>query len=520
MAGYHFSDDVLLRVFRVAMCDESRDTFKHGLQLLAVCRRWRQLALGTVYRSLFLAVHEKDNWTKYLPVRVRVETNLKLAAAAGAVHSVREIHIKLNCRRDTINGIRKAAEMLRAAATEWPGVWTLTIASQVHNSPQRVDEDARTGSLCAALARLLPGMRRLVYQRGNNMEHARGVFERLATITAGRLHDLECRGTAYPPPDDRFAQLRNAYFNCAGMERRLLPHIDTTRLVKLALYDASPWLAWAPFSNSNGSSLDIEFPALQFLCLEFWQAGDGHDRAGDRSDERVWRLHFPQLRSASINCQPDVCPSLGFLVLPRRMDRLRLRGPPALLSAFANVEMPAARQLHLYVAPGGTAEPRALAHVSRITAGAHLCDEALLSIGCNTMVVRPSDLACTGLTELSIAAPISVDAIVELLEILPRLSNLTLGNVDIGPGQNVLAVPEPSTHVPLNTSLQQLAICFDAGYRLTEQAAVVAKFLLLTIPSLERFSATNVLPEPVLAFAREYSQWYPHLTTVDIRCWS
>ncbi|KAJ2791816.1 hypothetical protein H4R21_006257, partial [Coemansia helicoidea] len=67
---------------------------------------------------------------------------------------------------------------------------------------------------------------------------------------------------------------------------------------------------------------------------------------------------------------------------------------------------------------------------------------------------------------------------------------------------------------PLNTSLQKLTLRFDNRSKSLD-AVAAAKYLLMRLPNLTLFSVAGVPVKPVHDFAREYSQFYPHLKNAE-----
>ncbi|KAJ1726772.1 hypothetical protein LPJ61_004970, partial [Coemansia biformis] len=85
--------------------------------------------------------------------------------------------------------------------------------------------------------------------------------------------------------------------------------------------------------------------------------------------------------------------------------------------------------------------------------------------------------------------------------------------------QYIISIPERMEHEPLSpldTNISELSITM---YQLPspEAGAMVAKYLLLKLPTLASLALGGFPEQPIVTFVGEYSHWYPHLATVDIQ---
>ncbi|KAJ1718103.1 hypothetical protein LPJ61_006856, partial [Coemansia biformis] len=130
------------------------------------------------------------------------------------------------------------------------------------------------------------------------------------------------------------------------------------------------------------------------------------------------------------------------------------------------------------------------------------------------MTFQPERITCTGLTRLLIDAPVSVDTMLDLIRRLPRLDALTLYDLLLDDIQADMSIPGSRAYnlaTPLNTKLRKLAINFSRERYPPDLAIPVAKYLLLSIPTLAVFFASQTPKIPILAFMNDYYKQYPHL---------
>ncbi|KAJ1718513.1 hypothetical protein LPJ61_006588 [Coemansia biformis] len=86
--------------------------------------------------------------------------------------------------------------------------------------------------------------------------------------------------------------------------------------------------------------------------------------------------------------------------------------------------------------------------------------------------------------------------------------------------QTDISVPEADNHAPVepyNTKLTGMAINYKKDKHLPDLAAAIAKHLLFKIPTLTKFFAHQTPVQLVHDFVETYSQYYPHLSSIEFR---
>ncbi|KAJ1726393.1 hypothetical protein LPJ61_005218 [Coemansia biformis] len=152
---------MLSLVLRAALSEnEDLDEFKDNLPLVAVCRRWRCLALPLICSNAHMWYDNEDMLTEssssasssydynssaedspdgyssedssaynssgYIET---AKTNLGLIASVGCVSFVKHVHIGASFTSGYIDTFRVTAKLMRNAATTWPGVNTLNVSA-------------------------------------------------------------------------------------------------------------------------------------------------------------------------------------------------------------------------------------------------------------------------------------------------------------------------------------------------------------------------------------------------------
>ncbi|KAJ2784319.1 hypothetical protein H4R18_001205 [Coemansia javaensis] len=492
-----------------------------SLPLLAVCQRWRCLALPAVYSTVFIKYYAEFNsdGSESSPEAFSVVTNLDLAISAGCLGVVRKVEIDVRCSANPFPGLGVAIQMLRAAAEEWRGPVSLGISlypeflafGRTGHAIAPYGDDIKQAS--AVLAAMLPRVRHMSFGGVRMDSIARELFGRLASLYADRLCAIDSQHPITVPRDCVFTQLRSV---CVARDSRVgyqLPRMDPAMLVKLELPGWPPEHSWAPFSMDGDSAL-INFPNLKLLdfqCYDIFAAEEPMERC---QDGRAWKLCFPKLQELRIDSVWNSCPLLEHAVLPAHMDAISIETPPALLQYVSGLSLPATRSLTIGINEGGEDGAAALATANRILNGARGSEERILNICDHALSVLPEAITCTLITQLTIAPAISVDTVLNLVQRLPSLTSLEVYTCLTDGAQADLSVPEPGSGYmvdPFETKMKKMYI---SGH---EQNALVAlaKYLLLRIPTLQTFGSLDIPERLIVAFVGAYLEQYPRLA--DIR---
>ncbi|KAJ2806534.1 hypothetical protein H4R21_000828 [Coemansia helicoidea] len=504
---------------------------KDNLPLLAVCRLWRRLAIPLVYSRAFVQYKDgmqdddddgdvsdddvsDDSPDVEGPTDVTVKTNLGLVAMAGCARTVKRVHIDVRFLANPLPGWREVIQRMRAVAREWRAV-ELIIAmnpDSSHSDSDSVDETEYADDIAEvgdALAALVPGI--------DPNPIARSLYGRLASHYADQLEWLDSEHPIPLPPDCQFTRLRKVAINCEFEDDYQLPQMAVGELVKMSLDNASANHSWASFS-SDSSSQTIEFPKLRQLYAGYHAGYLESGTSGGHRDGHPWRLLFPNLKRLNISAQEN-CPLLEYAVLPPRMEYISIQAVSSSYRGIANLVLPVTKRLYLGVAIGSHGDTSGLPAINRILESARGSESLELNIEDPLLRVVPESITCTALTLLVVSAPSSVDTMLAFIERLPNLVSLSLINLHLSGIQADISIPEADEDTavePLSMSLESLAIIYDAELYLPEAAEAVAKYLLLSIPTLTHVFAMPTPSYEVLDFVEAYAPRYPRLKGVKL----
>ncbi|KAJ2162901.1 hypothetical protein GGF46_000284 [Coemansia sp. RSA 552] len=127
------------------------------------------------------------------------------------------------------------------------------------------------------------------------------------------------------------------------------------------------------------------------------------------------------------------------------------------------------------------------------------------------------EIQWAGLCELSIDTAVGMQALVDLVAVLPGLQRLEVLDVDIGSTQPI-DFPRDKPHSecawrglePLRTSTSKLRFGYFMSRYTKEDAGAVVMYLMIRMPELK----TIMIPERLHEYAhsvKALARWYPHL---------
>ncbi|KAJ2776089.1 hypothetical protein H4R18_005860 [Coemansia javaensis] len=500
---------------------------KANLWLLAVCQRWRRVALAAVYSEVFInhdsGGGDDDGENVHENSRPQVATNLDLVVSAGCVRMVKKVVVGGRHPPNPLPDVGAAIRLLRAAATEegeWDGVQALELSLDLGSNRFYGDgisaaehEDA-ISQASAALAAMMPRVVRLILGGARRDPVTVAFYGRLAGLYAGRLRALAAQCPIAVAPDCVFRRLCKAQLFHDSQIVHGLPRMDPGSLCKLVLHGWPTAHPWAAF-GVDGSAGDVEFPALRTLNVAYYTG----DPLALGQDARPGRLRFPRLERLSVQCMQDSCPLLERAVLPAHMEDVAIECPAPVLQAMSTTAFPATTgRLKLVIRGQNHRDAGVLTVANRFLAGAR---RAVLDVQDQSLAVLPETIACTTLTRLVIKAPVGVDTMLALIARHTNLAMLGLWLVAFDGMQADLSLPEaPGAGCvvePLRTRIQAISINVNQRSPLWTTVVPLAKFLLLKVPTLTWLGAIHVPEKPIVEFVAAHSQWYPHLAGVQLK---
>ncbi|KAJ2785427.1 hypothetical protein H4R18_000510 [Coemansia javaensis] len=238
-----------------------------------------------------------------------------------------------------------------------------------------------------------------------------------------------------------------------------------------------------------------------------------------------WKLRFPKLRNINMFCTDSVLPLLECATLPSHVDSIRIYAAAPVLQCVSGLALPATRRIEIGTdgRGGNTVNGDGVAMVAaacRILEKAQGAKELALVIGDSWPRVQPEHITFTSITELRISPSANMDAMLGLLQRLPKLVNVWFDSFDAETVDVDLLLPGPDEGCavePLHASIKKMEVYSIDSAASRENSAAVVNYLLLKIPTLARLNAHRTLSAPVLQFVKAYSEQHPRLSRVKLR---
>ncbi|KAJ2779958.1 hypothetical protein H4R18_003704 [Coemansia javaensis] len=533
MQLHDLPSDVLRLVLEASFTTryDATDTLKANLPLLAVCRRWRYLVLAAVYSGVDICYGDSgrgsgsdDDHASSAPSEpddAEITTNLDLVVSAGCVQTVKQMSITVYYRTNPFPGLDAVIRLMRGAAEEWRGVRQLDVSVLATGHllglrANAADHKAEIKQTSAALAATMPGVCRVFFDSNYLGSAVQEFGGRLAVLYSDQLESLLSRHPVIVPPDHTFGQLKRVSIEYGGVISYQHPRVDPARLVSLGLEWWPVDHSWAPFSADNGSKT-IEFPSLKRLNVMYQPADVADDAEAGCRDGRPWELHFPELERLCVNCKQDTCSLLEYAVLPAHMSVISIKAAAPVLVRVAEMGLPASQSLKITVSADTDGNPAALVAANHILESAHESKELELEVEDRLLPVLPESIACTSLTVLAIWANTNTDTMLRLIQMLPRLARLHVQSLTLGNTQEDISVPGPDESRlvdPFNSSIEEMWIWASPDEPAPEMLVLVAKYLLLKIPTLVYLRSADISERQITEFVDAYSKRYPHLASI------
>ncbi|KAJ2716317.1 hypothetical protein H4R19_000717 [Coemansia spiralis] len=425
---------------------------------------------------------------------VDIETNLHQFAAMGwSVESTQEVVVDVHYHANPFPGLQAVNAWMRKQANEWRDVSTLKLTLHPATTPTKKRDcnvsiyDVAIGDCCCALAALMPEVRELDFGGKKKNYLAGPLFGRLAALYANQLQVLHSTHPVIAPSDCRFAQLKVVRI-CKGNYRGYqLPRMDPAAIESLVLLGFHAEHSWSAFANSSEDK-EIEFPSLRSLAVSYVPPLEG-DVIGQQHT-----LRFPVLEYLDASSSDMTLPLLLHASIPVRLNALTISARAEVYPAIARATLPETNHLQLQIRGASAGNTEALDCARQMLFATQRCLNKELFVDDASIPVVARHVYHVSLTSLRVAAPTSVDQVIEIIQMCPRLTKLTINNLTLGDIKADLSLPshdDDNLPGPLGAPLEYLEINASEIDGHNAQLTAVAKFLIRRTGSLEIFCSNN-----------------------------
>ncbi|KAJ2781736.1 hypothetical protein H4R18_002695 [Coemansia javaensis] len=535
-------DDVLRLVFKRATHQHihTLTEWSRSLALLAVCSRWRAVALPLVYQTMTVVHGDMDRVLDLIRTgqpgnndnnggeeegedAAALLTNAGLVSGGGHAGLVRHVHVMVHHAGDPSRGLGRVLDELAAVLPSWPRVQALTLAlpSVATEDDNNSDDDDRTraGLLAAAarVAAVFPGLVNVELEGVHSSEAVRAAYGCIAGRFAGRARRLACRQPLGGLDAARFERLEALAYGFDETRHPQPPRVDCARLRHLRMYGVPYDYAWRAFGCSGGDGRTLEFPELARLALSFESPRmDGGSPTVPLTPASGFRLVFPRLRVLELLPGCGDYPIFDYGVFPRGIRLLRLSCQADMLRVLRRAAVPRLDALDLSATGNSVCDLAAdLDAIGALAARARTTASARLVV-LGSMPVRVAGCApCPCLTDLAVTAPTDATVVLGLVRLLPGLTAARLHSVVLD-GAHAEAARlrgcNPWADVgPLPSRIRWLGLGFARPDAPGPAHAAFAVHLLARLPHARTLKAVQLPAAHTAALAAALAPRWPHL---------
>ncbi|KAJ2552334.1 hypothetical protein EV175_003355 [Coemansia sp. RSA 1933] len=561
--------EIIRLILRAAAASSASETggstlaeWKQNLPLLGVCHRWRALGVPLVYSQVIVeSSGEKDS--------DEVITNAELFGRAHGqpTDMARRLMVSMAAHAQVGMFLGKVCDSLVQSAygsgQQWRRVHTVTLdlcaggPYMFASTPEGNNAGAQAKTpraLADRLARVLPGVQTLHCAPSQNIGDCAEFTACFADNYAHRIERLKTHVhapfTAATMPNLRMLDL---FFFLSSVQLSV-PRVDARLLRRMSLVNVSAEFAWGSLfprqiEAAGGAGKVAMFESLRRMHLFFHTHVDvfeSNTRATELLGAQYWRrLSFPELQNLCTDNSASAATLLGSAHFPDRVAEFRVFFPEGAIISIKNADFSAdaRRRIAAHMAgPGDTQGPWDFVRLTNciFTPSTTECsvpgdskheEDLSLTIGAHMFLPKPSVIAWSALTRLSIGAPICPFALAQYIGALSGLLELRVHSMQLGavilrsPDTNVTSGsdddnlclwPPSSAACSISKSpIRFLALAFDVDDN-GDIATSVVEHLASGLPCIH----TLCIPDPVVpriqAFAASQHAVYPHLANLSV----
>ncbi|KAJ2774422.1 hypothetical protein IWQ56_000590 [Coemansia nantahalensis] len=504
---------------------ESPAEWKQQLRLLAVCSKWRTLALPLVYGNIFIACsgpddddnadEDSDELRDGDPSKAVFTTNIDLVVKMGQHRKARCLCLRMDYEMGLVPFVRKVQSLLRIVSRCWESVERVHVELISNADPRRAELSGEAIELASDLASVLPRVTRLYANADVEDDVCRLFAGTLVSAYAHQLAACSCYVKIepnMPPFSEKLARM------VVRVNEKSVPHAPCIRagsLASLHFTDTADDSIWSMFVGPDGSSdaaSTIEFTNLRHLHMIVDNDGDDEDT---QDGKVVHQLAFPRLSLLKLNLSQPAARLLARSRLPSRLDKLEVMSFRAGAAALHNTHIGASEQIQLSALIGSD-EAAAFWNMANFLFGTEgLGGYSQLLIANATNIPEPDQLAWANLTKLEIMPTVESSYLLRLIQRLPSTEELIVHNLafTVAPASEpILAVAEPGAHpvAPLNTRIRILRLNYRQTAENGRHGLELIKRLLPRLPAVDEIFMPH-FPREFYEFVAEFGFAYPHI---------
>ncbi|KAI9474787.1 hypothetical protein BX667DRAFT_499239 [Coemansia mojavensis] len=528
MSASNLPDDVLILVLRPLLSSNIRNIWEET-EYLAVCQRWRQIAVPLFYRTIHFAsgravdtgvansclkrgqLEEPKSW--------KPETNAEMIVDMRCINLAKQLNLHINCLANPANGLTMAARFLAQFATIWPNITTLNISFYSYlnspSPPEGYTELAfqQTHEAAHEFAYHFPNIKSLKFDRLQTQPFVHKTVAELMDRFSDTLEEA-CAGCGLLSSNNNvLSNLKQCSLLGESFQRHS-PRMQPKTLQSLHIYRDFISLWKGNFAEDPDSG-KVEFANLTDLR---WISTGYFRNNGDYSVPlsilQSKQVIFPALKNLFLKLEPENWPYLNYVVFPDSLEHFTIKTYASSLQQLASVNLPKAARFTLYFYNPHELDTEEVMLVNPVLNKMAECKYIHLNLDLNSNL-RADHIQSFHIHKLVLKCPIKTSELFKLIDKQPFLEVLDItsqSNEFEGMSGDELDYDLQ----PFKSNIKQLFFKYQHKRYTDDQAADILIRLMQRLPNLRKVVGNDLAKNKVEDFVKSSLGKYPHLANIAL----
>ncbi|KAJ2450291.1 hypothetical protein EV183_004385 [Coemansia sp. RSA 2336] len=519
------------------------DIWKESLQLSAVCREWRLLALPMVYKYGVVQYGDSNTslqlsqvYSLEEPDNLEVNSNIDLINQNGCFGLIKHIVLRVNYKYNPLYGLQSNLDYLSAISQHWHALKTLEIDIKGNKMLKEYSKACISFNKYEIqratnwLTQLLPQIRELKFSGYRPTPVAYMIYDQLAWSYCGEIHGLYSNFPLLSPGTTDFSHLTHLEMDFDSNPKYHLPPICANALKYLSLSNIPFDYDWLPFYGTVPETT-VSFSHLKVLLLNYSERSKYQgrrdleallqaSRAGESIMFMMRKLLFPELEYLHVGTPGiEIHPIFEHSVFPCELNRLHLDGSVGMIQSLERLKLPEINQITLNLIYEQSPDMSVAFHsINRICRYARTTSNVRLEVYNYDDIYFSAPVSCPYITELDVKSSVSAAQVVRLIHRLPLLGKLELSGIRFT-RSDIPVFEDGGLNSISKSQIVYLSVVQGIRLQAAEEHAVVCVLLhlLSRLTLLSSLKLSNLPVQPIQNFISGNRTVYPHLSALELK---
>ncbi|KAI9506015.1 hypothetical protein BX070DRAFT_257799, partial [Coemansia spiralis] len=441
------------------------DEWSRLLPVIAVCRKWRVIALVLAYKLAFIICS---------PERAPGSLSNIGIMSYGLEYLAKSLSIYVISHTGFNKSLQQILDILHTNAHDLQDICSMKLWIYEHIgdyeeyvSNPSTDIDS-IPPMAKEFTKCVPNVTKLHCTALQQFPSTIAFYKSLASSYGSRLHVLSTKPMYMPEKAELSEAITDLRLHCrAGIPKQIAP-LKKESLVRLSLICVNSYIDWGWFEDKSGPG-NINFENLQYMCISIDCSTqviiNGEMRCINRGPKTKFthRLSVPRLEHLSIKLCSLACSLLKSAAFPQKLQRFDIKCMNGYTFHFRGVDMDSSLvdvfSKYAYDINGEMSEVKFLNDILRISST--LAQEATLSINSETRAWCIDSLYPVNVTRVQVTSYINYSNMVEIIAAFPNLAALRAYGVTHSAKSNAAAertIPTNLEHLVVGVIGQNMSV--------------------------------------------------------------